>query len=183
MTTFKKPYHLRDRVRPFMAGLLEGTPLVEVALEGLRRGPPDDLRREYESRILRGGSTEQIHAALLTGLGGESQDRMAIAFEHRFGLTRDSYRRKVESSESSMNGFALLQEGDRYVKDTIGQIKRMFASRMITSEKAQMELASMIYAHGSAEDATEIIAGGHATSQFARHVLRFKCGYQNGYEA
>ncbi len=183
MTRFRRPYALRDRIRPFMAGLLEGTPLVEVAIEGLRRGPPDDLRRDYESRILRGGSTEQIHAALLIGLCEDSQERMAVAFEHRFGLSRDGYMRKVEASESAMNGHALLKAGERYVKDTIGQVKRLLESGKVTSDKAQMELASIIYAHGTAEDAQEALSGGRPISQFARHILSFKCGSHKGYEA
>ncbi len=176
-------YTFRDKIKPFLAGLLEGSPLVEVAVEGLRRGVDADLRRQYEIRIATHGSTEQIHAALLAGLEGDAQDLMALTFQQRFKLTLAEYSRKVESSESGMNGYNLLREGERYLKATMEQAVRLLKSGKVTSDKAQTEFASLIYSDGTVEQARELLACGKVDSAFARHILGFKCGTHKGYEA
>ncbi len=176
-------YRFRDKVKPFLSGLLEGSPLVEVAVEGLRRGVDADLRRQYEIRVATHGSTEQIHAALLAGLEGDAQDLMALTFQQRFRLTLAEYSRKVESSESGMNGYNLLREGEKYLKATMEQAARLLKSGKVTSEKAQTELASMIYADGTVEQARELLSSDKVDSVFARHILTFKCGTHKGYEA
>ncbi len=176
MSRFRERYPLRERLRPFISGLLEGTPLVEVAIEGLRRGPPDDLRREYETRILQGGSTEQIHAAMLIGLSGEAQDRMAVAFKKRYQITLVEYTKKVESSESGMHGFGLVREREKYIKRTVEQAARLLAAGKVTSECAQEELAWVLAVDGTPEQAREVIAGGKVTCGTAYQMLRFKTG-------
>ncbi len=176
-------YRFRDKVKPFLAGLLEGSPLVEVAVEGLRRGVGADLRRQYEIRVATHGSTEQIHAALLAGLEGDIQDLMALSFQQRFRLTLAEYSRKVESSESGMNGYNLLREGDKYLRATTEQAARLLKSGKLTSDKAQTEFASLIYSDGTVEQARELLSSDKVDSVFARHILTFKCGTHKGYEA
>lgn len=176
-------YTFRDKIKPFLTGLLDGSPLVEVAVEGLRRGVDADLRKEYEIRIATHGSTEQIHAALLAGLEEDAQDLMALSFQQRFRLTLAEYARKVESSESGMHGYNLVREGEKYLKATMEQVVRLLKSGKVCSEKAQTELASMIYADGTIEQARELISCGKVDSAFARHILAFKCGTHKGYEA
>ena len=176
-------YRLRDRIRPFRAGLLEGSPLVEVAVEGLRRGVDAELRKDYEIRVATHGSTEQIHAAVLAGLDDDVQELMAVSFLHRFRMTLAEYSRKVESSESGMNGYNLVRDGERYLKDTMEQVVRMLKSGNVTSDKAQTELATIIYSDGTEQQARELLSCGRVSGKFARHILTFKCGDHRGYEA
>jgi hypothetical protein len=176
-------YTFRDKIKPFLAGLLEGTPLVEVAVEGLRRGVDAERRKEYEIRIATHGSTEQIHAAMLSGLEPDTQDLMAVTFQQRYKLTLIEYSKKVESSESGMQGYNLVREGEKYLKSTMEQAVRLLRSGKVTSAQAQMDLASMIYTDGSEAQAREALAGGKITATYARHILRFKCGEHNGYQA
>src|SRR5512143_250827 len=176
-------YTLRDKIKPFLAGLLEGSPLVEVAVEGLRRGVDAERRADYEIRVATHGSTEQIHAAMLSGLGEDTQDLMAASFQQRYRLTLAEYAKKVESSESGMNGYNLVREGEKYLKATMEQAARMLKSGKVTSEKAQTELASMIFADGTVEQARELLACDNVDSAFAKHILTFKCGTHKGYQA
>ncbi|MFN7991743.1 MAG: hypothetical protein U0R44_06330 [Candidatus Micrarchaeia archaeon] len=183
---FSKPegaYLTRHKIKPFLAGLLEGSPLVEVAIEGLKRPIADDLRREYELRVARHGNTEQIHAAMLAGCSNESQDMLAAAFEHKYNLRMNSEHERAYTSESGMHASVVLEISDRYKKHTLGQIVRLLKSGKVSADKAQMTFASMIFAEGSAEQASELLTSGKVSSMFARHVLRFKLGEHGGYDA
>jgi hypothetical protein len=176
-------YTFRDKIKPFLAGLLEGSPMVEVAVEGIRKGVGGEARKAYERRVAASGSTEQIHAALLAGLETHAQELMVISFQQRYRLTLADYGRKVESSESGMHGYNLVRDGEKYVKATMDQATRLLKSGKVTSERAQTDLASMIFADGTEEQARELLAGDRVTCGFARHILTFKCGEHRGYEA
>jgi hypothetical protein len=176
-------YGLRSKIKPFLAGLLEGSPLVEVAIEGLRRGVSGGRRRDYELRIARHGSTEQIHAALLCGCGIGIQELMAEAFQARYNITLAEYSKKVESSESGMNGHNLVRAGAEYVKATMEQAARLLRSGTVDSDKAQTDFAAMIFADGTEEQAKDVLASGKITSHFAGHILRFKAHRNPGFDA
>ncbi len=176
-------YTFRDKIKPFLSGLLEGAPLVEVAVEGIRRGVGGGLKHEYVIRVAANGTTEQIHAAMLAGLEANLQDLMAKAFQQRYWITLADISRKVEGAESGMNGHNLVREGGEYVIRTMEQATRLLRSGKISAERAQIDLASMIFADGTEEQAREALADGRVTSGFARNILTFKCGAHKGYEA
>jgi hypothetical protein len=175
-------YRFKDKIKPFLRGLLEASPLVEVAIEGLKRAVPEDLRKEYQYRIAKNGTTEQIHAALLAGVGKETQDMFAAAFEHKFNMTKQGYDERVYSSESALSAPGTFAMKDRYIKSTIEQIIRLFHGGKINSGEAQRTFALIIFADGTSEQAKELLACDSVGGQ-ARHILIFKGGDHKGYEA
>lgn len=177
------PYPLRDRVRPFFRGLVSASPLVEVALEGLKRDLPDDSRRKYVSRIAGAGSTRHIFRAFLWGLRPSEQDLLGEAFEAKYHAAKLGYDRDIYESESALGAPAVWEMKKRYMAEALGDAVMLLREGHVASEKAEMAFASLIWADGMRESASELLEGGRVRSMFARHILGFKSSGHAGFEA
>jgi hypothetical protein len=165
-------YPVRERVGPFMKGCLVGSPLVEVALEGLRRGVEGEGMRRYEGRVSARGSVAQICEALRSGRDGPAQEAMAAAVMGRY---EESLTHSCHAESAHGIPFLLPRIVD------VSAVLRVFAVRevircvesgAVTSHAAQDSLAAFVAAIGKPPEIRELLGCGKVTSDQAAGILR-----------
>jgi hypothetical protein len=174
LKTRPDPYPISHRVKPFFKGIIDASPLVEIALEGLSRDLPQERRKEYIGKIARSGSTRHIFRAFLGGLSVKEQDALGDAYEAKYQAAKNQYDQDVYGSESALGAPMTWQLKKRYIMDTVTDAFILLRDGYVVSEKAQLSLAGIIYADGLVEHAQELV-GNRALNVFAVQILRFKC--------
>ncbi|HSB46919.1 MAG TPA: hypothetical protein VLD37_02810 [Candidatus Bilamarchaeum sp.] len=170
-----KEYTFRQKIRPFMRGFLVGGPLVEVALEGLRRGVGEPLASEYESKVAQKGNTRQICAALRLGLGAEAEDRLAAAYAKRYALEKDREATHIVPA-ASIHVPVYIDMRPRFAAISMWEVADLLSEGKVASHKAQDGFAAMVIAEGNRNHAEKILASGKVGSGKAIALLQAKLG-------
>lgn len=171
-------YSMRQKIGPFIRGLLDASPLVEIALSGLERDVAESERSAYIGRIAERGSTSHIFRAFQSGLGIGEQEALASAFERRYEASKLQYEKDLHGSESALSAPMLLELRRTYMRDSVAHAFILLRDGYVESERAQLDFASIIYADGLKEHADELMRVG-SLRNCARQVLRHK-GTENG---
>lgn len=161
-----RPYPLRQKVGPFIRGLLEASPLVEVAVSGLGRGITAGERAGYISRIAGRGAARHIYRAFLFGLDEDEQETLGRAFELRY----EASRRMGEGAQGRWGS----RVGEMEARDMVASAFILLRDGHVDSVKAQLGFACILYADGMKEHASELISKGRL-GRMALEVLVSKC--------
>jgi hypothetical protein len=174
-----KEYTFRHKIAPFFSGLMTYRPLVEVAVEGLRKGVGGEQGRAYEARVLARGTTEQLCAALACGLDENAQEEMAKRLRERYLVQKSDLPTVAYIHGTAINVPSMivhiqtpLDATKVYAASTIALVAKAIKSGVVTSPKAQAELMGLVVAEGTPKDAFEILNCGKISSPDAIELLR-----------
>lgn len=163
-----KTYPIRERIRPFVRGLMRAKPLVEVALGGLEREEvPSRTKAVYTVRIMESGSLRDIQKALMRtreGSAGEGPYRQSPPLPSHLQevLVGEFYARVRRQSHKEQ-------------KISAGIAHDLLTRGNVTSPEAQFKLIEVVCVRGSDEQIKSLEESEH--SQIASEILS-KITYQ-----
>lgn len=146
-----------------MKGFIAGGPLVEVALEGLRRGVPGEQARKYESRLVSRGNVHQICEALAWGMEGNAQLELAKALRSRFEEERSKLRFVLHPGVPMCIPAVLVHApkvsdlSAAYTATVMWKAIDALGTGSVSSLPAQAELIRLVLERGTADDAARLL--------------------------
>ncbi len=156
-------FPFRSKIAPFMKGFITGGPLVEVALEGIRRGVQGEQGRRYGSRLLERGNVHQMCEALAFGVDGEAQLALAKALRSKFEEERSAMAFILHPG-MPMCIPAVLIHGPKvsdlsaaYTATVMWKAIQVLESGSVSSLPAKAELIRMVLERGRADDTARLL--------------------------
>ncbi len=156
-------YSFRHKIAPFLKGFVTGGPLVEVALEGLRRGVAGERGKGYESRVASKGNVHQICEALAWGVEDRAQLEMARALRTRFDDERSRMSYILHPGVPMCVPAVIIHApkvtdlSAAFTATFMWKAIGVLESGSVTSVPAQAELIRLVLERGTANDAARLL--------------------------